>query len=93
MHILRVENFKLLHCTKYSTVVYMGKSKKKRVDICITDSLCGTTETNAVKQLKVKSFSRVRLFVTPWTVAHQAPQSKISCFHCKEEKQILGHYP
>ena len=29
MHILRVENFKLLHCTKYSTVVYMGKSKKK----------------------------------------------------------------
>ena len=23
----------------------------------------------------VKSFSRVRLFVTPWTVAHQAPQS------------------
>ena len=25
--------------------------------------------------MKVKSLSRVRLFVTPWTVAHQAPQS------------------
>ena len=25
--------------------------------------------------VKVKSLSRVRLFVTPWTVAHQAPQA------------------
>ena len=25
--------------------------------------------------LKVKSLSRVRLFATPWTVAHQAPLS------------------
>ena len=25
--------------------------------------------------LKVKSLSRVRLFATPWTVAHQAPPS------------------
>ena len=27
------------------------------------------------KKVKVKSLSCVRLFVTPWTVAHQAPQS------------------
>ena len=26
-------------------------------------------------KVKVKSFSRVRLFVTPWTVSHQAPPS------------------
>ena len=26
-------------------------------------------------KVKVKSLSRVRLFVTPWTAAHQAPQS------------------
>ena len=26
-------------------------------------------------KVKVKSLSHVRLFVTPWTVAHQAPQS------------------
>ena len=26
-------------------------------------------------KVKVKSLSRLRLFVTPWTVAHQAPQS------------------
>ena len=25
--------------------------------------------------MKVKSLSRVRLFATPWTVAHQTPQS------------------
>ena len=25
--------------------------------------------------VKVKLLSRVRLFATPWTVAHQAPQS------------------
>ena len=25
--------------------------------------------------MKVKSLSRVRLFATPWTVAHQAPPS------------------
>ena len=27
------------------------------------------------KKVKVKSLSRVRLFATPWTVAHQAPLS------------------
>ena len=38
-------------------------------------------EDDAVKVLhskvkvKVKSLSRVRLFVTPWTIAHQAPWS------------------
>ena len=26
-------------------------------------------------KVKVKSLSRIRLFVTPWTVAHQAPPS------------------
>ena len=26
-------------------------------------------------EVKVKSLSRVRLFATPWTVAHQAPLS------------------
>ena len=28
-----------------------------------------------MKSVVVKSLSRVRLFVTPWTVAHQAPPS------------------
>ena len=27
------------------------------------------------EKVKVKSFSRARLFATPWTVAHQAPLS------------------
>ena len=35
-------------------------------------SFLGTFFTSLVK---VKSLSRVRLFVTPWTVAHQAPPS------------------
>ena len=30
---------------------------------------------DALKKVKVKSLSRVRLFVTSWTVAHQAPPS------------------
>ena len=30
---------------------------------------------NEWKKVKVKSLSRVRLFATPWTVAHQAPPS------------------
>ena len=32
--------------TQYSVMAYMGKESKKRVDICITDSLCCTPETN-----------------------------------------------
>ena len=28
-----------------------------------------------VFKVKVKSFSRIRLFATPWSVAHQAPPS------------------
>ena len=31
--------------------------------------------THFVCLLKVKSLSHVRLFATPWTVAHQAPPS------------------
>ena len=31
--------------SQYSVMTYMGKESKK-VDICITDSLCCTTETN-----------------------------------------------
>ena len=30
---------------------------------------------NAIERKKVKSLIRVRLFATPWTVAHQAPPS------------------
>ena len=30
---------------------------------------------DALKKVKVRSLSRVRLFVTSWTVAHQAPLS------------------
>ena len=36
-------------------------------------SLCAENRTFPGK--KVKSLSRVRLFVTPWTVVHQAPPS------------------
>ena len=31
---------------------------------------------NFISQSKVKSLSRVQLFVTPWTVAYQVPPSK-----------------
>ena len=32
-------------------------------------------KTQCVKKVKVKSLSRVQLFGTPWTIAHQAPPS------------------
>jgi len=32
-------------------------------------------KTFNIMKVKVKSVSRVRLFATPWTVAHQAPLS------------------
>ena len=44
---------------------------------CKAESLCcppGTTITLLISY-KVKSLSRVRLFATPWTIAHQAPPS------------------
>ena len=48
--------------------------------------LNSTTDVSVLKMIfhasklvkvKVKSLSRVRLFVTPWTVAHQAPPSMV----------------
>ena len=45
--------------------------------VCVThivQYLQGTLKYSKVK-MKVKSLSHVRLFVTPWTVAYQAPSS------------------
>ena len=46
------------------------------------DSTCGlsgykalNSRKNDILKAKVKSLSRVHLFATPWTVAHQAPPS------------------
>ena len=33
------------------------------------------SHTNTSEKLKLSCFSRVRLFVTPWTITHQAPLS------------------
>ena len=44
--------------------------------ICIVSVQCKSADTDLEYSLqKVKSLSRVRLFVTPWTVAYQAPPS------------------
>ena len=32
----------------YSVMVYMGKESKKKVDICVSDSLCCIAETNNI---------------------------------------------
>ena len=39
------------------------------------NSSLGPAKTFPAKTVKVKSLSHVRLFATPWTVAHQAPTS------------------
>ena len=36
---------------------------------------CECEETGTLTHVKCQSLSHVRLFVTPWTVAHQAPLS------------------
>ena len=44
--------------------------------MCVVESLCCTPEINIVNQLcecLLSRFTRVCLFVTPWTGAHQAP--------------------
>ena len=42
------------------------------------------------RMLKVKSLSRVRLFATLWTVAHQAPLSmKQISFRKRQESQLI----
>ena len=37
--------------------------------------LCNSGKHSFISRFLVKSLSRVRLFVTPWTVAYQAPPS------------------
>ena len=58
-----------------------GKRVWKRGDmcICVTDSLCCTSESNTTLWIKyacmLSCFRPVRLFATLWTVARQAPRS------------------
>ena len=62
----------------------MGVGSENRFPVYISQlfrfQLCGSSKLFSASvsfsiKVKVKSLSRVRLFVTPWTVAHQAPQS------------------
>ena len=64
------------------TLCFLGVPNLLETPITITGSFipasAKTTERLRVglkKEVKVKSLSRVRLFVTPWTVAYQVPLS------------------
>ena len=46
-----------------------------KVTSLLSNMLCGLVITFLPRRSEVKSLSRVRLFVTPWTVAYQAPPS------------------
>ena len=46
-----------------------------RVSSLFFHSLSGNSYSHKERRKKVKSLSRVRLFATPWTIAHQAPLS------------------
>ena len=55
----------------------MFVAARHEVDLLVYSALIGrkwSSDPNKQK-VKVKSLSRVRLFVTPWTVAYQAPLS------------------
>ena len=49
--------------------------KNTQCDLWITDIFCAPGPCTSLHWSEVKSLSRVRLFVTPWTVAYQAPLS------------------
>ena len=50
--------------------------------------------SNAWKwQVKVKSLSRVRLFATPWTAAHQAPPSMLTVEPSAKARWLLFTLP
>ena len=65
-------------CTFQKTVAYIHTICKHCCEICVYVRVCvkilNKSSVNFVllRHSEVKSFSRVRLFATPWTVAHQA---------------------
>ena len=54
--------------------INLSISAKKNKDGILIEILLNPYSVQRVK-VKVKSLSRVRLFATPWSVAHQAPLS------------------
>ena len=68
-------------CTFQKTVAYIHTICKHCCETCVYVRVCvkilNKSSVNFVllRHSEVKSFSRVRLFATPWTVAHQAPLS------------------
>ena len=54
-------------------VVNMIQDLRKRMEAKLEEMQ--KTFTKDLERNKVKSLSRVRLFATPWTAAHQAPPS------------------
>ena len=56
----------------WNHLIYFA-SKEKRQKLWVNTYLC------TVPKVKVKSFSHVRLFATPWNVAHRAPPSMGFC--------------
>ena len=57
-----------LRCTDDTSLLTESKEELKSL-------LMKVKEDRGKVKVKVKSLSRVRLFTTPWTVAHQAPPS------------------
>ena len=55
---------------KYGFMLIVSNERSCPKCICCLEILA-----NNIMKVKVKSLSRVRLFATPWTVAHQAPPS------------------
>ena len=50
LYVRQIKNKDLLYSTgnstQYSVITYMRKESKKRMNICVTESLCCTPETN-----------------------------------------------
>ena len=73
MGLSRQKNWKGFLCPPPSDPPNPGIEPKSLTSPALAGGFFTTSSTWERK--KVKSLSRVRLFVTPWTVAYQAPQS------------------
>ena len=87
--------YSMWHCTQYFMMTYKGRESEE----CIHTHTCTHTHTHTHHTLKGKCYSLcgVQLFVTPWTVAHQAPLSMgfsrqenawVAVSFCRESSQL-----
>ena len=74
---LNIQKMKIMACGPITSVQIDGETMETVTDLIFSDSKISADGDCKVKvKMKVKLLSRVQLFTTPQTVAHQAPPSR-----------------